>query len=599
MNTEELKLTYEERIEIFEYKETKIKNHLVLLSFLRFFSFIALIASVVFVVKQFSFFRLGLSIAVLGFFIFLVVHYLRKTEVLKHFRNLIKINSDEKDVLNNQFSSFSAGEKYIDREHAYSYDLDLFGQGSLYQYLNRTVTLVGRDLLAKRLLNIKTNESIIKSKQQAISELTPKIDWRHNFLATGYSCPVSNDDNRKIDFWIDEPVYFIKRILFKILVIFLPIVTLSFLMLLIAGISHYSWFAFFALMQLFIASVLLRRTNKEQRIVSEELRILKNYSKLICLIEKESFSSSLLCDLQNDLQTGSVNAELAFKKLIRIIDAFDTRLNILIGVILNATLMWDLYSVMRLERWKQKYGANVKQWVKVIAKFDVYCSMANFSYNNQEFTYPKISNEIVINAEELGHPLIPQSQRVNNDFTINRLGEIDIITGANMAGKSTFLRTVGVNFILALNGMPVCAMSFKFKIMDLFSGMRTADSLKENESYFYAELKRLKYIIDKLKQEQPTLILLDEILKGTNSVDKAKGSWRFIEHLIALKATGIVATHDLTLCEIEKEHPENIKNKCFEVDIDGQKISFDYKLKSGVTQNMNATILMKQMGIFK
>ena len=303
--------------------------------------------------------------------------------------------------------------------------------------------------------------------------------------------------------------------------------------------------------------------------------------------------------MQNDLQTGSVNAELAFKKLIRIIDAFDTRLNILIGVILNATLMWDLYSVMRLERWKQKYGANVKQWVKVIAKFDVYCSMANFSYNNQEFTYPKISNEIVINAEELGHPLIPQSQRVNNDFTINRLGEIDIITGANMAGKSTFLRTVGVNFILALNGMPVCAMSFKFKIMDLFSGMRTADSLKENESYFYAELKRLKYIIDKLKQEQPTLILLDEILKGTNSVDKAKGSWKFIEHLIALKATGIVATHDLTLCEIEKEHPENIKNKCFEVDIDGQKISFDYKLKSGVTQNMNATILMKQMGIFK
>ena len=599
MNTKKLQSIYEDRVKVFENKETKVKKHLVLLSFLRFFSFIALIASGVFVIKQFSFFRLGLSITVFGFFIFLVIHYLKRTEVLKHFRNLIKINSDEKEVLNNQFSNFSAGEKYIDREHAYSYDLDLFGQGSLYQYLNRAITLVGSDLLAKRLINIKTNEPIIKSKQEAISELAPKIDWRHNFLATGYSCPVSNDDNRKIDFWIDKPVYFIKRILFKILIILLPIVTLSFLLLLIAGISHSAWFVFFALIQLFIASVLLRHTNKEQRVVSEELRILKNYSKLIYLIEKESFSSSLLCNLQNDLQTDSVNAELAFKKLIRIIDAFDTRLNIFLGVILNATLMWDLYSLMRLERWKQKYGKNVKQWVKVIAEFDVYCSIANFAYNNQEFVYPELSNEIVINAEELGHPLIPQSQRVNNDFTVNSLGEMDIITGANMAGKSTFLRTVGVNFILALNGMPVCAKNFKFKIMDLFSGMRTADSLKENESYFYAELKRLKYIIDKLKQEEPTLILLDEILKGTNSIDKAKGSWKFIEHLIVLKATGIVATHDLTLCEIEKEHPENIKNKCFEVDIDGQKINFDYKLKSGVTQNMNASILMKQMGIFK
>ena len=215
MNTKELQSIYEGRVKVFENKETKVKKYLVLLSFLRFFSFITLIASVVFVVKQFSLFRLGLSIIVFGFFIFLIIHYLKRTEILNHFKNLIKINSDEKNVLNNQFSSFSAGEKYIDRDHAYSYDLDLFGQGSLYQYLNRTITLAGRDLLAKRLINIKTNESTIKSKQEAILDLAPKIDWRHNFLATGYSCPVSNDDNRKIDFWIDKPVYFIKRI-FKI-----------------------------------------------------------------------------------------------------------------------------------------------------------------------------------------------------------------------------------------------------------------------------------------------------------------------------------------------------------------------------------------------
>lgn len=592
-------LTYKTRIEIFENKKTKMKSYMVFLSFLRLFSFIALIASIVFIVKQFSLYRLGLGIAIFIFFIFLIIYYLRKIEILKHYESLIKINSDEKDVLNNKFSGFFNGENYIDREHAFSFDLDLFGQGSLYQYINRTVTIVGRNLLANKLQNIKTNKLIIENKQEAIADLAVKIDWRQNFLATGDACPVSDDDNRKIDFWLDKPVYFIKQILFKILVVALPIITLSFLILLIVGISHYSWFAFFALTQLFIASTFLRRTNKEQRIVSEELRILKNYSKLICLIEDEDFNSKLFCDLQKDLQTGSVNADLAFKKLIRIIDAFDSRLNIFLGVILNATLMWDLYSMMRLEKWKQKYGKNVKQWINVIAEFDVYCSLANFAYNNHGFTYPKISNDMVLNSTNLGHPLIPKSKRINNNFTINEIGEIDIITGANMAGKSTFLRTVGVNFILAQNGIPVCANNFEFKIMDLFSGMRTADSLKENESYFYAELKRLKYIIDKLKQGQATLILLDEILKGTNSLDKAKGSWKFVEHLITLKATGVVATHDLTLCEIEKRYPENIKNKCFEVDIDGQKISFDYKLKSGITKNMNASILMKQMGIFK
>ena len=232
----------------------------------------------------------------------MVVYYLKKTEILTHFQNLIKINNDEIGVLNDDFSSFHNGSIYINREHDYSFDLDLFGDGSLFQYLNRTVTLVGRELLAKKLLIINTKNLFIKNQQEAIAELTPKIDWRHNFMATGYSCPVTNDDNKKIEHWIDEPAYFIKRISFKILVVLLPVITLSSLVLLIANISHYSWFVLFALLQLLIASILLRRTNKEQRIVSEELRILKNYSKLIKLIEDDVFNSEILKKFQNDLQ---------------------------------------------------------------------------------------------------------------------------------------------------------------------------------------------------------------------------------------------------------------------------------------------------------
>ncbi|MFC2151116.1 hypothetical protein ACFLSE_01200 [Bacteroidota bacterium] len=599
MEINELENIYRKRIELFESKLAQVKKNLIFISFLRFIAFVFTIALFVFLIKRFSYLKLSLVLIMLAFFIFLVVLYITRTEILNYYRNLIRINKDESKAIKNDFSSFNSGENYINREHRYSYDLDLFGEGSLFQYLNRTVTLVGRELLASRLLNINSdNLQNNQKKQEVIKELAPKINWRHDFMAVGFKCPVTDDDNKKISLWIDSPVYFLKRMFFKATVIILPIITITFLVLLIVGISHYSWFVLFALLQLFVASILLRRTNKEQSIVSEELRILKIYSKLIRHIEVENFNSETLTLLKNDLKTNTEHAQSAFKKLIRIIDAFDTRLNIFLGVILNATLMWDLYSLMRLERWKLKYGQNIKLWVKVIAEFDYYISLSNFSYNNQEFVFPVISDKTIIDAEELGHPLIPKLGRVNNDFSIDKQGVIDIITGANMAGKSTFLRTVGINLILAMSGMPVCASKFHFKIMDIYTGMRTADSLKENESYFYAELKRLKNIISKLKEGKITFILLDEILKGTNSVDKAKGSWKFVENLIRLKATGIVATHDLSLCKVEKEYPKNIKNKCFEVEINNEKIKFDYKLRLGVTQNMNASLLMKQMGIF-
>jgi len=589
---------YQKRVVLFESKLKQLKTKLTYLSISRFVTFILSIAFIVFTVNHSNFLNLILIFFFFSLFIFLVVFYIKQSEILNFYKNLIKINRDELAVLQNDYSSFNNGENFIDREHSYSYDLDLFGEGSLFQYLNRTITLVGRELLAKRLLSTNCTDHKIRTKQKVISELTPKIQWRQNFMATGYQCPATKEDNKKIDYWIDKPIYFTTRIFYKIIVVLLPVVTLSFLGLLIAGISHYSWFVLFAITQLFVASLLLRKTNREQSLVSEELRILRNYSKLIKLIESENFTCETLVNLQNKLLTDTVHAQKAFKKLIKIIDAFDTRMNIFLGVILNSTLMWDLYSVMRLEKWKVKYGENIKQWVQVIAEVDLYCSISNYSFNNPSFIYPQVSNQTVLDAEDLGHPLIPHLKRVNNNFKIDKLGEIDIITGANMAGKSTFLRTVGVNFVLAMNGMPVCAKKFDFQNMELFSGMRTADSLKENESYFYAELKRLKYIIEKLKGGKPTFILLDEILKGTNSVDKAKGSWKFVEHLLKLEATGIVATHDLTLCNLEKDYPNDIKNKCFEVEIDEDKVNFDYKLRQGVTQNMNASLLMKQMGIF-
>ncbi len=598
MGIADIEKNYNERIHTFLKEEVKICKRLTILSFLRFFSFIIAIALFVLLFKEITLLKFSGGIAFLVLFIIFVVRYFKQTDLLNHYKNLIKINSEEKEVINNNYSFFNDGADYINRDHPYSYDLDVFGKGSLFQYLNRTFTIVGRDLLANRLLNLDLNKQDVENRHEAVQELTPEIEWRQNVMATGYSTPISVDDNKKIQYWIDKPVYFINKIFYKVLLIFLPTITITFLFLLIFGISHYSWFALFALAQLFIASFLIRKTNKEQRVVSEGLRTLKKYSKILKFIEEKRFDSKLLNNLKTEIKTEDESAGNAFKKLIKIIDAFDTRLNIFLGVILNATLMWDLYSMIRLELWKRKYGSNLKKWIKVIAELDLFCSIANFKYNNPDFIFPEISDKTIFRSSELGHPLIPYKNRVNNDFNLNKSGEIVIITGANMAGKSTFLRTIGVNLILAMNGMPVCASDFKFRLTEIFSGMRTADSLKENESYFYAELKRLKHIIEKLKQKKLSFILLDEILKGTNSVDKAKGSWKFVEHLTELKATGVIATHDLTLCDLETKYPENIINKCFEVQIDKNKIKFDYKLHSGVTQNMNASLLMQQMGIF-
>jgi len=589
---------YSENVKIYSNKAQFVKRRLVLISIFRFFTFIGFVASVVFLIKGFSFYILSGSVLLFASFIFLIIKYISETKQLNHVRLLQKINQDEIKALDFNYSVFDSGEKYINREHAFAYDLDLFGEGSVYQYLNRTTTLVGRELLAQNLLYPVLDKTIIYERQDAVKELAPKLVWRQNFMATGYSSPISEDDNKNILNWISEPVFYSNRWFFKWIVVLLPAISFILLGLNIFGGVHYSWFVISSLLQLFFASINLRKTNAEQNKVSKELEILKNYYRLIQFIEKESFNASQLVKLKSNLKVNNINAGAAFKNLIKIIDAFDTRLNLVAGFALNALLMWDLLCILRLDRWKLNYGINIENWMDTIAEFDVYCSKSNFYYNNQQYVFPVISDKSVLHVKELGHPLIPANRRVNNDFQINNFKEIVIITGANMAGKSTFLRTIGVNIVLALNGMPVCANEFEFRLFHLYTGMRTADSLKENESYFYAELKRLKHIIDKLKNNELIFVLLDEILKGTNSVDKAKGSWKFVEYIKDLGATGIVATHDLNLCEIEKYYPLNFMNKCFEVEIDNDQIRFDYKLRNGITKNMNATILMKQMGIF-
>ena len=268
------------------------------------------------------------------------------------------------------------------------------------------------------------------------------------------------------------------------------------------------------------------------------------------------------------------------------------------GFVLNGFLLWDLHCVRSLEKWKENSVSLLPALLDNIGQIDAFNSLANFAFNNPGYSWPVIDGDgPVIDAVEIGHPLIDDERRICNNFSIQKDGLIIIITGANMAGKSTFLRTVAVNYILGMTGAPVCAREMKFRPMKIFTSMRTIDSLSQNESYFYAELKRLKILREKIENEKEVLFILDEILKGTNSTDKTLGSKLFIRKIIELGGTGLIATHDTSLSEISKDFPEVILNKCFEIEIAGDKISFDFKLREGVTTRMNAALLMKEMGI--
>ena len=318
---------------------------------------------------------------------------------------------------------------------------------------------------------------------------------------------------------------------------------------------------------------------------------------LLIMFENESFASPYLNEIKLNISGKKTSSSFAVRKLGRLIQAFDSRMNMIAGFFLNGLFLWDYHCIYRLEKWKSEYKTLFPLWLEMIGEVDAYISLGNYSFNNPGFAFPEKSlNLDVFVAKNLGHQLIDESKRICNDFILEKKGTVCIITGANMAGKSTFLRTIAVNYILGMIGAPVCASELRFTPMKLFTSMRTTDSLSDNESYFYAELKRLKALKSGVENHEPVFFILDEILKGTNSADKSTGSKLFLNRLIESGGTGLLATHDTSIGMLESDHPGVIINKCFEIDLDGDYIKFDYKIQDGITQKMNAVFLMKQMG---
>ncbi|WP_460474928.1 MutS-related protein [Emticicia fontis] len=529
-----------------------------------------------------------------AFFFFVNLHQ-KILEKIQYHESMLKVCENEILAAEGICDQFKNGKEYEDKTHFFSYDLDVFGNHSIFQLLNRTITKSGSDALAHQLKFPFLTREAIESRQVAVEELSQKIDWRVNFLATGNLLEKDETKYQELLKWLkSEDIDLIGKL--KFLLWLVPAVNSIILGLWIFDVINFKIWLLTLILQSGFSFVNQKKLNSLYRNVSKNTSNLQRYIQLFQIIEKEEFKAPILSTWKDTLAEPSY-ISIAIQKLSTISAYFAIR-NSFFAPVLNAFFLWDYQCAHRFEIWKRQYSGELLQAFTILHEWEVLVSIACYDFANNNYTVPQVSDRTILDVTQLGHPLLKKGKSVNNDFRINASEQIFIVTGANMAGKSTFLRAIGANFILAMLGARVRAEKFIFKPIQVYTCMRITDSIDEGESYFHAELLRLQNAVKMLETGKEIFVILDELLKGTNSKDKLQGSELFLEKLIQYKtAFGMIATHDLDLTNMAAKYPEKIKNICFEIIIAGDKMTFDYKLRNGVTQNMNALFLMKQMGI--
>lgn len=581
-------------LEQIQKKQIQKKN---LLAWLRLFC-VATILAISFFLRSWGWVMIGpVDILLLFIFVKLVYMDLSNKEALSHTGILIGVNDDELKALAHQYGHFKDGEEHKPKEHYYANDLDIFGHASLFQFLNRTVSELGSLQLANWLLHPADMDQI-GSRQEAVKELSQKISWIQQMQATGKATPVKINTQKRLENWLSEEEAFTNRTHWKWLRIVLPIVSVCVTSgyifdLLPTNIFYYTMLA-----------IAIMAFSQEKKIgllhnhLSKMAEEIGSLSRSIERIENEQFESPLLSEMQQSYKNGSQSASSQIKSLKKILDRLDLRFNIVLAVPLNLLLLWNVQQILQLEKWKRKHQADVSKWLDLLGVYEALMSFAVIHYNNPDWCFPDFKEDhFYLEAGNLGHPLIAKSKRVNNLVSITHKASIMLVTGSNMAGKSTYLRSTGINIVLAMAGSPVCASRFTLSPVQLISSMRIADNLEESTSTFYAELKKLKTVIDKVNQNERVFILLDEILRGTNSLDRHTGSEALIKQLIKKEAAAILATHDTDLASMEKDYPDNVLNFHFDAQVNGEELYFDYLLKPGVCRSLNASILMRKIGI--
>ncbi len=616
---------YSKKLDMYNRKGSTLGNYKLLV----FFAGIAL-AIVLYVFNQFIFMSAQIILFTAAFIYLTVV----QNCIIKRKNYSFAMHQINKMCLkriNGKWTKFSdIGEEFENQEHNYTYDLDIFGKNSLFQMINMTSTHSGRHKLAEIFLKPLENKEDILERQEALAELSGKLIFRQRMLSnalisnknimliedeeknnsgfqanSGYSNKKKSktllDTMNKLEeiyAWAKQENKMYSSKAFNLLITGLPILTLLFLLLSIFGVVS----AFLPIIGFVVQFLMLAyRANFRNRnfeIVEKYTNTLKVYSGIIKQFESEKFESKYINELKKALKGKSeIPAWKQIEKLSKLWELIANRYNFFHAIV-NVATLWDYHCLVSLEKWKMNSGKFVQKWFDVIGEVEALSSMSILKHDNPEFIMPQITDDLRtgITAEQLGHPLLNRGRKCN-DISFDSNQPILLITGSNMSGKSTFLRTVGISLLMSSLGLPVCAKFFKCPILKIYACMRTSDNLGQSVSSFYAELLRVKMVVEAVDRNEKVFFLLDEIFKGTNSADRHMGAKMLIKQLDKKAAWGMVSTHDLELADLEKESKGHIRNYHFKEYYKDNKIYFDYLLRKGVSDTRNAIFLMRMAGV--
>lgn len=543
---------------------------------------------------------LGTVFSIVIIFAFLVKRQSSLERQHNYVAAFLRVNNNELEISQGKSNMYSNGERYDDGKHAYVSDLDIFGKKSVFELINRAATKDGVECLANWLLAPSMKQSILE-RQDAVEELSQKDQWRQQFQ-TQLLFNLGRDDSIKtfLSRYMSNRALKFGTVFMKGYVLIAPYLFLLGVIVSLTLYPVWSYLLALAIIHLLWALALSGKVSFFSSRIDKVGATLIAYADVVEMIENHSFTSPLNGQLKTKLKTANdQKLSVAFKTLGALVDKLDARNNILIGSLLNMFLLWDFKQVLAIVQWRTKYETDVLKSFDVVAEFEALVSLATLKRNNPQWTVPVILDQPStdrINAVNICHPLISSTHAVANDYEASK-HSIALITGSNMAGKSTFLRTIGVNSVLAYAGAVVNADRFALPIYKLVSYMRIKDSLNESTSTFKAELDRMKYILDLVKVEPESFVLIDEMLRGTNSVDKYLGSKAIIKKLIEDNGKGLIATHDLQLADLEDEYPSVVQNFHFDIQIKESEMLFDYKLKEGRCTVFNASMLLKGIGV--
>ncbi len=496
----------------------------------------------------------------------------------------------------------SASERFKSGAHPFTGDLDVFGRASLMQLVDATETRLGEERLAA-LLSMESPQGWpgeVKARQDAIRDLSPRLAFREGLAIAGGVLADEKPDPAPILAWAEGsqgiPSAWVPAL--RILAWLQPAVVVA------IGVFGASLglptrvLTLVGVGAIILGIVVGGRVTPMLEAVSARGSAVTRWRAMIAALEREPFDAPLLKSIRARFE-GDRRASDEIASLERIVGFADARLNEVFRFVIGPLLMWDVHCALALVRWRGRSGPRLRTWLDTMAEAEALASLAAFAFEHPDFAWPELTEETMLEARSLGHPLIPGERRVANDVRLAASGRALVITGSNMSGKSTLLRALGANAVLAAAGAPVCASSLRLGPLRVATSMRIADSLEQGISHFYAELQRLKTVIDRAREpgRPPVLFLLDEILHGTNSRERIIGACAVVRELVSRGALGAVSTHDLGITALESELPARVENAHFEEQVDGEAMTFDYVLRPGIVQSSNALRLMRAVGI--